>query len=106
MQRYILSLTILAIMGLTPALAADPTGGDTSTGAKEQSSAPQGSAAEKDTSSGAASGQSSDTSLEEQRSKVPLLPAHLQPTNPSQTPRWVRISTNYAPFSAALFGWR
>jgi opacity protein-like surface antigen len=69
---------IAALMCASAALAADDTqnpaqGGDTSTGAKEQSSAPPESKAEKDMSSGSTAGTSSDTSsgAKEQSSSPP-----------------------------------
>lgn len=75
-------LTVMAIATLLctgPVLAVDdaqspPAGGaDTSTGAKEQSSAPAGSKAEEDMSSGSSAGTSSDTSTgaKEQSSAPP-----------------------------------
>jgi hypothetical protein len=73
----ITALTILFAVG--PALAAEeaqtpPAGGaDTSTGAKEQSSAPEGSGAAEDKASGSSAGTSSDTSsgAKEQSSAPP-----------------------------------
>jgi hypothetical protein len=68
MSRCLAVAAIAVLMCAGPAFAADdaqnpPAGGaDTSTGAKEQSSAPAGSEAEEDMSSGSSAGTSSDTS--------------------------------------------
>jgi hypothetical protein len=73
MSRYLAVAAIAALMCASPSFAADdaqkpPAGGaDTSTGAKEQSSAPAGSEAEEDMSSGSSAGTSSDTSSGVQR---------------------------------------
>jgi hypothetical protein len=68
MTRPLVIATIAILMSVGPALSADnaqtpPAGGaDTSTGAKEQSSAPADSEADDDMSSGSSAGTSSDTS--------------------------------------------
>jgi hypothetical protein len=68
MSRYLAIAATAALICTGSAYAADdaqtaPAGGtDMSTGAKEQSSAPAGSEAEKDESSGSSAGASSDTS--------------------------------------------
>jgi len=68
MFRYLAIAAMAALMCASSAYAADdaqtaPAGGtDTSTGAKEPSSAPAGSEAEKDKASGSSAGASSDTS--------------------------------------------
>ena len=90
MTRYLAVAAIAVLMSVAPALAADdatpPDGGaDTSTGAKEQSSAPAGSEAEKDMSSGTSAGQSSDTSsgAKEQSSAPPGSSAADKKPNPT-----------------------
>ena len=91
MTRYISIAAIAVLMAVGPAFAADdataPSGGgaDTSTGAKEQSSAPAGSEAEKDMSSGSSAGQSSDTSsgAKEQSSAPPGSAAADKKPNPT-----------------------
>jgi hypothetical protein len=79
MTRSLVIVAIAILMSATPALAAEdaqtpPAGGsDTSKGAKEQSSAPLGSDAAEDMSSGSSAGTSSDTSTgaKEQSSAPP-----------------------------------
>ena len=94
MTRYLAVAAVAVLMSVAPALAADeatpPSGGgaDTSTGAKEQSSAPAGSEAEKDMSSGSAAGQSTDTSsgAKEQSSAPPGSSAADKKPNPTTDP--------------------
>jgi hypothetical protein len=79
MTRTLAIAAITIFMSVGSALAADDAktpqagGTDTSTGAKEQSSAPEGSKAEKDMSSESSAGTSSDTSsgAKEQSSAPP-----------------------------------
>jgi hypothetical protein len=73
MNRYLTCAAIAVLMSAGVALAADnvPAGGDTSSGAKEQSSAPPGSDAAMDK-SGSTAGTSSDTSTgAKQQSSAP-----------------------------------
>jgi hypothetical protein len=75
MKRYLAVAAIAVLMSASSAFAADNTqnGADTSTGAKEQSSAPSGSGAEKDMSADTSAGTSNDTSTgaKEQSSMPP-----------------------------------
>jgi hypothetical protein len=79
MQRIVAAIAVTLMVSALPALAADqnsgqsPAGGDTSTGAKEQSSAPPGSDAAADTSNKSSEGASGDTSTgaKEQSSAPP-----------------------------------
>lgn len=79
MNRYLGAAALAVLICASPAFAADdaqnpPSGGaDTSTGAKEQSSAPSGSDAEKDMSTDSSAGESSDksTGAKEQSSAPP-----------------------------------
>jgi hypothetical protein len=75
MKRCLVYAAIAVLMTVGPALAGDtqPSGGDASTGAKQQSSAPPGSDAAEDNKSGATAGTSSDTSTgaKEQSSAPP-----------------------------------
>jgi hypothetical protein len=79
MSRCLAVMAIATLICTSPVLAADdaqtpPAGGaDTSSGAKEQSSAPAGSKAEEEMSSGSSAGTSSDTSTgaKEQSSAPP-----------------------------------
>jgi hypothetical protein len=89
MYRFLTGATIALVLASgSAALAADQTpagGADTSTGAKEQSSAPQGSGADQDMSSGSSTGQSSDTSggAKEQSSAPPGSSAADKKPNPT-----------------------
>jgi hypothetical protein len=79
MARTLITVATAILISAAPAFAADdaqtpPSGGaDTSTGAKEQSSAPPGSDAAEDMTSGSTAGESSDTSsgAKEQSSAPP-----------------------------------
>src|SRR6185312_14517343 len=77
MQKILGALAVTLLVSTIPALAADqsaqPAGGDTSTGAKEQSSAPPGSDAADNASSKSTEGASGDTSTgaKEQSSAPP-----------------------------------
>ena len=91
MSRLLIGTGIALVMDLTPALAADPAtqGGDTSTGAKEQSSAPPSSGAAEDAKPAEAmkpSSGSADTSggAKEQSSAPPESSA-ADPSKPNPT---------------------
>jgi hypothetical protein len=79
MHRILGAVAVTLLVSAIPAFAADqstgqmPAGGDTSTGAKEQSSAPPGSDAAGDSSAKSAEGASGDTSTgaKEQSSAPP-----------------------------------
>jgi hypothetical protein len=98
MTRYLISAAAILLMSASPVLAADTmkpssqpagenaAGGDTSSGAKEQSSAPPGSPAESDLSNKSSTGTGEDTSGGAmERSSAPPGSSAAEPSKPNPT---------------------
>jgi len=98
MTRYLIGAAAVLLLSASPVLAADTmkpsgqpagenaTGSDTSSGAKEQSSAPPGSPAESDLSSKSSTGTGTDTSGGAmERSSAPPGSSAAEPSKPNPT---------------------
>ena len=98
MTRYLVGAAAALLLSANPVLAADTmkpssqpagenvTGSDTSSGAKEQSSAPQGSPAESDLSNKSSTGTGQDTSGGAmERSSAPPGSSAAEPSKPNPT---------------------
>jgi hypothetical protein len=98
MTRHLISTAAVLLLTLSPAVAADTmkpstqpagqnaAGGDTSSGAKEQSSAPPGSPAQEDLSNKSSTGTGQDTSGGAmERSSAPPGSSAAEPSKPNPT---------------------